>query len=101
MSRSSRHEVVAFPASNDSKALALPPVNLGTAGLLPLLIDSAGVGRLVGLSNRTIRRMDSAAQLPRSVACGSSKRWLVEEIRAWVAAGCPDRARWEVMNKQS
>lgn len=64
-----------------------------------LLVDTAGVGHLCGLSSRTIRRMDSAAMLPRALSCGSSKRWRIQEIRDWVASGCPDRKTWESMQK--
>jgi predicted DNA-binding transcriptional regulator AlpA len=60
-----------------------------------LLTDAAGVGRLVGLSARSVRRMSSAGRLPRPVRCGGAVRWRVREIEAWVEAGCPDRKAWE------
>ncbi len=63
----------------------------------PLLADAAEVGEMLVLSVRTIRRLDCSGKLPRPVRIGGAVRWLVADIEAWLAAGCPDRQRWEAM----
>ena len=66
----------------------------------PLLIDAKEVARRLGLSERTIWRLNILDKLPAPVPVGSkSKRWRAREIGDWVAAGCPDRKAWEAMAK--
>jgi excisionase family DNA binding protein len=61
-----------------------------------LLIDAREVARRLGLSERTVWRLTAAGKLPNPILIGGkSKRWRAEDIRAWVAAGCPDRCIWE------
>jgi hypothetical protein len=69
------------------------------AGLTPLLAGTAGVAALIDKSVRSVRRMNSAGLLPSPVRCGGSPKWRIEEIKSWVDAGCPTRARWEKMHK--
>jgi predicted DNA-binding transcriptional regulator AlpA len=38
--------------------------------------------------------MDAAGRLPAPVRIGGSVRWRLDEIRAWLDAGAPDRATW-------
>jgi hypothetical protein len=61
----------------------------------PLLIDAKAVGATLGRSERTIRRDDSAARIPRLINLGGSKLWRLKELRQWVRAGCPTREIWE------
>ncbi len=71
------------------------------AGPEPLAVDAQQLGRMLGLSVRTVRTMDSAGRLPRPVKLnGTSVRWLVNEVREWLAAGAPDRATWEASKAQ-
>ncbi len=49
------------------------------------------------VSLRHIRRMDSAGKLPKPVRLGRSVRWSAREIERWLAAGAPDRKRWEAL----
>jgi excisionase family DNA binding protein len=61
-----------------------------------LLIDAQEVARRLGLSERTVWRLTAAGKLPNPIRIGGkTKRWRAEDIRAWVAAGCPDRLAWE------
>jgi predicted DNA-binding transcriptional regulator AlpA len=62
---------------------------------VPLLIDAKGVAELLGRSERSIWRDDSAGRLPRPIMVGGSKRWRVSEIHLCVEAGCPNRRVWE------
>ena len=65
-----------------------------------IAIDAKRLGELLGLSVRTIRRLDCSGKLPRPVRIGGAVRWLVADIEAWVEAGCPDRERWEAMGRR-
>ncbi len=58
-------------------------------------VDARRLAELLGLSLRTIRRFDSAAVLPRPIRIGGAVRWRYDELKAWIASGCPDRRRWE------
>ena len=60
-----------------------------------LLIDAHRLAELLGLSVRTIRRLDSTAKLPAPVRVGGAVRWRLSEVQAWLNAGCPDRITWE------
>jgi predicted DNA-binding transcriptional regulator AlpA len=53
------------------------------------------VAMMLGRSERSIWRDDEEGRIPAPVVLGGSKRWRIKEIRAWVRAGCPDRATWE------
>ncbi|MEX0701311.1 MAG: helix-turn-helix domain-containing protein [Planctomycetales bacterium] len=58
------------------------------------LLTAPEVARLLRLSDRTVRRLDSAGRLPRGLRIGGSKRWRRDELLAWIAAGCPRRTEW-------
>jgi predicted DNA-binding transcriptional regulator AlpA len=64
--------------------------------LPPLLIDMAGLSRLLARSEASLYRDDAAGRLPAGLRLGASKRWRYAEIVAWVEAGCPDRKTWDV-----
>ena len=56
-----------------------------------LLIDAQEVARRLDLSERTVWRLVAAGKLPNPISIGDkSKRWRANDIRSWVAAGCPD-----------
>ena len=64
----------------------------------PLAVDARQLGRMLGLSVRTLRVMDAGGKLPRPVRLnGHSVRWVVSEIESWLAAGAPDRQTWEAL----
>jgi len=60
-----------------------------------LLITARVACSMCGKSLRTWRTWDSAGLIPQPVRIGRSTLWRVEELKAWVAAGCPRRAEWE------
>jgi predicted DNA-binding transcriptional regulator AlpA len=39
--------------------------------------------------------LDATGKIPRAIRLGRSTFWRPEELKAWVAAGCPDRVLWE------
>ena len=55
----------------------------------PLLVSAAEFARLLQVSTRTLWRQLSAGQIPKPVRFGGTVRWRLEEIRKWIAEGCP------------
>lgn len=65
------------------------------AELERLALPAADVAKLLGISERHLWSMHSTGRLgPRPIALGRAKRWRVDEIRAWLAAGAPSRDKW-------
>jgi predicted DNA-binding transcriptional regulator AlpA len=64
-----------------------------TSGLL--LVTAREAAALCGKSLRTWRTWDAAGWIPRPMRIGRSTLWRLEELREWVAAGCPRREAWE------
>ncbi len=63
----------------------------------PLVMPARELARLLGVSIRQIWRLSSSGKLPKPLRLGGSVRWSLKEIKAFVEAGCPDRASWEEM----
>lgn len=61
----------------------------------PLLVAAEEVAGMLGVSERTVRRLDAAGKLPRAARIGGNVRWRAAEVERWVAAGCPPRLAWE------
>ena len=55
----------------------------------PLLLRVGEVAQLLGISERSVWRMQSAGKLPAAIRLAGSIRWRRAEIEAWVSAGCP------------
>lgn len=55
----------------------------------PLLIAAAQVAKMLQISTRTLWRLNSAGSLPAPVRLGGAVRWRLEEIKIWIARGCP------------
>lgn len=60
-----------------------------------LLVTAKQAASMCGKSLRTWRTWDAAGWIPRPVRIGRSTLWRADELREWVAAGCPRRAEWE------
>ena len=65
----------------------------------PLLLGARQAAKSCGKSLRTWRSWDAAGWIPRPVRIGRSTLWRADELRDWVAAGCPRRQEWEAMRK--
>lgn len=61
----------------------------------PLLLTAKQASSMCGKSLRTWRTWDSAGWIPQPVRIGRSTLWRADELREWVAAGCPRREEWE------
>jgi hypothetical protein len=86
-------------ATEHESATAIRSPRIADTGRHQLLTSAEGVGLMIDKSGRSVRRLDSAALMPRGVRVGGAVKWRIAEIEAWVAAGCPSRARWEAMQK--
>lgn len=62
----------------------------------PLLIDADALAILLCISPRQVSRLNSAGKLPPSITLGRCRRWRVDEVREWIAAGGPPRSRWNL-----
>jgi predicted DNA-binding transcriptional regulator AlpA len=66
-----------------------------------LLVDAKAAAEFCGKSLRTWRSWDSAGLIPNPVRIGRSTLWRIEELRAWVEAGCPRRKDWKFCGRKS
>jgi predicted DNA-binding transcriptional regulator AlpA len=63
-------------------------------------LSARTLAELLDVSTRTVWRMESSGSLPRPVHV-AGKKWLYEEVVAWLRAGCPPRSKWEAMSERS
>lgn len=61
----------------------------------PLVVDAAGVARLLGCSKRHAERLKAAGELPDALVLGGGTKivWRVSDIELFVRVGC-DLARY-------
>jgi predicted DNA-binding transcriptional regulator AlpA len=73
-----------------------PPAHTSAApsAVAPLCVDAAELAVMLGLGLRTVRTYDRAGKLPAPIRIGGRVLWRVDEIRAWLDAGAPDRQTW-------
>jgi len=65
------------------------------AGSGQFMVTAKHAAAMCGKSLRTWRTWDAIGLIPRPVRIGRSTLWRLDELRQWVAAGCPRRAEWE------
>lgn len=53
------------------------------------LITANQLAALLGVSIRTLWRLRRTGKVPPPVRIGSCIRWRIEEVQAWLDAGCP------------
>jgi predicted DNA-binding transcriptional regulator AlpA len=86
-------------------AILIVPGNAGLSRLKaepdtrPLLVNAATAAKLCGRSLRTWRSWDATGRTPEPVRIGGSILWRLDEIQAWVEAGCPLRKDWTLIAK--
>jgi predicted DNA-binding transcriptional regulator AlpA len=64
-----------------------------------LVLTAAEAAEMFQKSVRTWRNWDITGKIPKPMRIGRSIYWQPEELKAWVAAGCPDRETWEAMRE--
>ncbi len=60
-----------------------------------IAVDKTGAAALFSLSRGTWDRMHRAGKCPPPILVMKSIRWDVADLRAWSAAGCPNRTTWK------
>jgi predicted DNA-binding transcriptional regulator AlpA len=55
----------------------------------PALISASELAEMLQVSTRTLWRLRSAGKLIKPIKLGGSTRWRLDEVQAWIAAGCP------------
>ncbi len=63
----------------------------------PLLMGSAVAARVTGMSARSCQRLAAEGAVPEPITFGRKRLWRLDELREWVALGCPSRERFEVL----
>jgi predicted DNA-binding transcriptional regulator AlpA len=61
----------------------------------PLLVPAGVAGPMCGRSEASWWRDHAAGRIPAPVRLGGRTLWRVQELREWVADGCPPRREWE------
>lgn len=81
-----------------AESIPIPPASPKPARkprrLNPLVVDARWLAKLLTCGVRTVRTLDAAGKLPTPLRIGGRVVWRVAEVRAWLAAGAPDRASW-------
>ena len=54
-----------------------------------LLIPAERLAKMLNISSRTLWRLLSAKQLLAPVRFGGNVRWRLDEVKQWIADGCP------------
>lgn len=62
-----------------------------------LLLRADESAELLGISKAHFYRMQNAGKVPLPVRLGGSVRWRKAELESWIAAGMPNRSRWQAM----
>ena len=66
-----------------------------------LLIPASVLAQKLGISTRTLRRLELQGKLPAPLRIGRSVRWSVSLIDQWLDAGAPAQARSKQKGPQS
>ena len=62
--------------------------------VIPLTVATPGAAALIGICSKTWRSLDASGQVPMPLLLGRSRRWGVQDLENWVAAGGPSRQVW-------
>jgi predicted DNA-binding transcriptional regulator AlpA len=75
---------------------AVEATDLFPASMVPLLVGHAEAARLCGISPASWHRLVAAGKIgPAPIRLGGRVLFPVDGLRAWIAAGCPDRQEWQ------
>ena len=83
--------------NEEATALDLNDSYASTGKPAALLLRTPAAAAMLNTSVRTLRMWDAAGKIPQPIRIGRSTFWRSEELRAWVAAGCPRRKDWLLM----
>ena len=57
--------------------------------VLPILVNARELAKMLAIGERTLWRLLASGKLVEPVKIGGATRWRVDEVEAWIAAGCP------------
>ena len=63
----------------------------------PIAVSKATAAAMFDCSARSWQKYDSSELIPKPVRLNGRPRWILAELHAWAAAGCPSRAKWMEM----
>lgn len=69
--------------------------------IAPMLLSITSLSELLGVSLSHVKRLRASGRLPDPVRLGGRVLWRVDEINAWVQAGCPAATKWRITRKDS
>ena len=64
-----------------------------------LLLTADEAAALCRTVPRTWRTWHSTGKIPQPIRIGRKTFWRPEELRDWIAAGCPDRETWNILRQ--
>jgi predicted DNA-binding transcriptional regulator AlpA len=65
-----------------------------------LALSAIDAARLLGISRAQFWKLNACGKIPQPIYLGTkAPRWRVDELREWLAAGCPDRLSWQKMRE--
>ena len=65
------------------------------AEISPLAVDAADAARLLGISPAHLFSLKAQGKFgPAPMRLGRAVRYRVDELKAWLGAGCPSRSKW-------
>jgi len=62
-----------------------------------IALRAAEAAKLIGIGRTKFLALDRSGRLPRPRRLGRAVLWDATELRAWFAAGCPERGRWAAL----
>jgi prophage regulatory protein len=83
------------PGPSEFQHLPAPRIE----SLPSFVLTAADAAALFRKSARTWRTWHAYGKVPAPVCIGRSQYWRLDELKAWVAAGCPDRETWESLRE--
>jgi hypothetical protein len=96
------HVTVPGTPNGQTAGLAEPLSNIEAArpkrlaaAIEPLLVDTDRAAAICGVSTASWFRLKSAGKTPEPVRLGGRVLYRVEDLKLWVALGCPDRKTFE------
>lgn len=62
-------------------------------------LSHAEVAQLLNVSRRHVYALNASGRIPSPIRLGRRTVWAADELRAWLAAGAPDRSEWEALRQ--
>lgn len=72
----------------------------GDSAAEPLTTGADGAATIAGVSRAHWYRLVATRQAPQGFWLGKRRVWLLEELRAWLAAGAPALGKWNELRRE-